>query len=212
MKWFSDIGLGDQAISQLCTDIVVCQRQYPFSGDDHDVLRGRQPGFVQSEELAQKALDPVSPYGVPRFPADRHAQSSDSRPVPACDDRKTRRVSPYPLLIDPRIILSFPNALIFAKGLGFHVVPPLFRGLTDLPLVRPPGLNRQFLPPLRPPSAENSPAAFGGHPDEKAVGAFSLGVAENCQILFHSLKLRLKLIAACRPYRRSFVKAKQGEL
>jgi hypothetical protein len=124
MNRFSDIGSLDQAASQLCAYVSVRQRQYISFSDDHDVLRGWQPGLVQSEKLAQKALDPVSLYGVPRFFADRHAQSSDSRPVPACDDGKTRRVSPYPLLIDPQIILPFSNAFIPAKGLGFHVVRP----------------------------------------------------------------------------------------
>jgi len=186
MKRFSDIGSLDQAAPQLCADISVRQRQYSSFSNDHDVLRGWKPGFVQSEKLAQKALDPVSLYGVPRFLADRHAQSSDSRPVPACDDGETRRGSPYPLLIDPQIILSFPNAFIPAKGLGFHVVPPLSRGLTDLPLVRPLGLHRQPLPALRPSSAEDSPAASGGHPDEEAMGALSFGVAEHCQCLFHN--------------------------
>jgi hypothetical protein len=187
MKRFSDIGSLDQAAPQLCADVSVRERQYSSFSDDHDVLRGWKPGFVQSEKLAQKALDPVSLYGVPRFLADRHAQSSDSRPVPACDDGETRRGSPYPLLIDPQIILSLPNAFIPAKGLGFHVVPPLSRGLTDLPLVRPLGLHRQLLPALRPSSAEDSPAASGGHPDEEAMGALSFGVAEHCQCLFHSL-------------------------
>jgi hypothetical protein len=147
MKMFSDIGSLDQAAPQLCADVSVRQRQYSSFSDDHDVLRGWKPGFVQSEKLAQKALDPVSLYGVPRFLADRHAQSSDSRPVPACDDRETRRASPYPLLIDPQIVLAFPNTLIPAKGLGFHVVPPLSRGLTDLPLARPRGYTASlFLP------------------------------------------------------------------
>ena len=48
-----------------------------------------------------------------------------------------RRGLPCPLLIDPQIILAFPNAFIPAKGLGFHVVPPLSWGLTDLPLAHP---------------------------------------------------------------------------
>ena len=34
-------------------------------------------------------------------------------------------MAPNPLLIDPQIVLSFPDAFIFAKGLGFHAVPPL---------------------------------------------------------------------------------------
>jgi hypothetical protein len=187
MNRFSDIGSLDQAAFQLCAYVSVRQRQYFSFSDDHDVLRGWKPGFVQSEKLAQKALDPVSLYGVPRFLADRHAQSSDSRPVPACDDGETRRGSPYPLLIDPQIILSFPNAFIPAKGLGFHVVPPLSRGLTDLPLVRLLGLNRQPLPALRPSPVEDSPAASGCHPDEETMGALTLGVAERRQCFFHSL-------------------------
>jgi hypothetical protein len=187
MKRFSGIGFLDQAALQLCTDVSVHQRQYSSFSDDHDVLRGWKPGFVQSEKLAQKALDPVSLYGVSRFLADRHAQPSDSRLVSACNDREMRRVTPYPLLIDPQIILSFPNAFIPAKGLGFHVVPPLSRGLTDLPLVRPLRLHRQLLPSLRPSPAEDSPAAAGGHPDEETVGALTLRVAERRQCLFHSL-------------------------
>jgi hypothetical protein len=195
IKRFSGIGSLDQAAPQLCADVSVRQRQYPSFSDDHDVLRGWKPGFVQSEKLAQKALDPVSLYGVPCFFADRHAQPSDSRPVQACDDREMRRGSPYPLIINPQIVLAFPNALISAKGLGFHVVPPLSGGLTDLPLARPPGLYRQSLPTLRPSSAEDIPAASGGHPDEEAMGALSLCVAEHRQCLFHNLKPRLKLIA-----------------
>jgi hypothetical protein len=124
MKRFSDIGSTDQATLQFRANIPVRQRQYaPFS-DDHDVLRSWKPGLVQSEKLAQKAFDPVSLYGVPGFLADRRAQSSHSRLVPACDNGETRRVAPYPLLINPQIILSFPNALIFAKGLGFHRCRP----------------------------------------------------------------------------------------
>jgi len=187
MKGFSDIGSVDQATLQFRANISVGQRQYaPFS-DDHDVLRSWKPGFVQSEKLAQKAFDPVSLYGVPGFLADRRTQSSDSRLVAACDNSETRRVTPYSLLIDPQIILSFPNAFVFAKGLGFHALPPLSRGLTDLPLARPLGLHRQPLPALRPSSVENGPAAPCGHPDEKTMGALSFGVAEHCQCLFHYL-------------------------
>jgi hypothetical protein len=137
MKRFSDIGFLDQAAPQLCADVSVHHRQYSPFGDEHDVLRGWKPGFVQSEKLAQKALDPVSLYGVSRFFADRHAQPSDSRLVPACDDREMCGVTPHPLLINPQIVLAFPNAFIPAKGLGFHAVPPLSRGLTDLPLAHP---------------------------------------------------------------------------
>jgi hypothetical protein len=187
MKRFSDIGSLDQAALQLCAHVSVRQRQYSSFSNDHDVLRGWKPGFVQSEKLAQNALDPVSLHSVPRFLADRHAQSSDSRPVPACDDGETRRGSPCPLLIDPQIILLFPNAFIPAKGLGFHVVPPLSRGPTYLSWVQPPGSHRQLFPALRPSSAEDSPAAPGGHPDEEAMGALSFGVAERCQCLFHKL-------------------------
>jgi hypothetical protein len=147
MKRFSGIGFLDQAAPQLRADISVHHRQYSFFGDDHDVLRDWKPGFVQSEKLTQKALDPVSLYGVSRFLADRHAQPSDSRLVPACDDREMRGVTPYPLLINPQIILAFPNTFIPAKGLGFHAVPPLSRGLTDLPLARPRGYTASlFLP------------------------------------------------------------------
>jgi hypothetical protein len=147
MKRFSGIGFLNQTAPQLRADISVHHRQYSFFGDDHDVLRDWKPGFVQSEKLTQKALDPVSLYGVSRFLADRHAQPSDSRLVPACDDREMRGVTPYPLLINPQIILAFPNTFIPAKGLGFHAVPPLSRGLTDLPLARPRGYTASlFLP------------------------------------------------------------------
>jgi hypothetical protein len=187
MKRFSDIGSADQATLQFRANISVGQRQYaPFS-DDHDILRSWKPGLVQSEKLAQKAFDPVSLYGVPGFLADRRAQPPDSGLVPACDDGETRRVIPYPLLIDPQIILSFPNAIIIAKGLGFHALPPLPRGLTDQPLARPRGLYRQSLPALRPSSIEDVAAASGGHPDEEAMCALSLGVAKHCQCLFHNL-------------------------
>ena len=94
MKRFLAIGFLDQAVPQLCADVTVHQRQYSSFGDDHDVLRGWKPGFVQSEKLTQKALDPVSLYGVPGFLADRCAQPSDSRLVPACDDREACRITP----------------------------------------------------------------------------------------------------------------------
>jgi hypothetical protein len=136
IKRFSDIGLRDQAIGQLCADVAILERKNSSFSDDHDVLKGRKPGFVQSEKFAQQALDPVSLHRVPGFPADRHADSSGAHWVPACDDGEMRRVSPYALLIDPRIILSFPNTFMFAKGVGFHGVPPLSRGLADLPLLR----------------------------------------------------------------------------
>jgi hypothetical protein len=187
MKRFSGIGFLDQADLQLRADVSVHHRQYSFFGDDHDVLRGWKPGFVQSEKLTQKALDPVSLYGVSRFLADRHAEPSNSRLIPACDDREMRRVTPYPLLINPQIVLAFPNALSLAKGLGFHVAPPLSRGLTDLPLARTRVLHRQSLPALCTPPAEDIPAAPGGHPDEEAMGSFSFGIAERRQCLFHSL-------------------------
>ncbi|MCG2739904.1 MAG: hypothetical protein L6300_06650 [Syntrophaceae bacterium] len=101
MKRFSDIGSTDQATLQFRANISVAKRQYASFSDDHDVLRSWKPGFVQSEKLTQKAFDPVSLYGIPGFLADRHAQSFDSRLVPACDNGETRRVTPYPLLIDP---------------------------------------------------------------------------------------------------------------
>lgn len=56
-------------------------------------------------------------------------------------------MTPYPLLIDPQIILSFSNAIILAKGLGFHALPPLSRGLADQPLAHPGGYTDSlFLP------------------------------------------------------------------
>jgi hypothetical protein len=183
---FSDIVFLNQAAPQLSADVSIHQRQYSPLGDDHDVLGGREPGFVQPEKLTQKALDPVSLYGVSRFPRDRHAQSSDSSQVPACDDGEMRRVTPYPLFINTQIVLAFSNTLIPAKGLGFHVVPPLSRGPTDLPLARPLGLYRQSFPPFCPPSAEDVPAASRGHPNEETMGALSLGVAKYGQCLFHS--------------------------
>jgi hypothetical protein len=137
MKRFSDIGFLDQAAPQLCADVTVHQRQYSSFGDDHDVLRGWKPGFVQPEKLTQKALDPVPLYGVSRLLAYRHPEPSDARWVQAGDDREVNGITPYPLLINPQIVLAFPDAFIPAKGLGFHVVPPLSRGLTDLPLARP---------------------------------------------------------------------------
>jgi len=48
-------------------------------------------------------------------------------------------------------------------------------------------LYRQFLSSFRPPPVKNSPAAFGGHPDEETMGSFHLGVAEIRQCLFHCL-------------------------
>jgi hypothetical protein len=140
MKRLSDIGFLNQAAPQLCADVLVRQRRYSSFSDNYDVLRGWKPGFVQSEKLAQKTLDSVSLYCIPRFPAGRHAEPSGPRPVPARDDRKMRRVFPRPLIVDSQIILAFPNAFIPAKGLGFHVVPSPFRGLTDLSLVHPAGI------------------------------------------------------------------------
>jgi hypothetical protein len=174
------MGSANQATLQLRANISVGQRQYTLFGDDDDVLRSRKPGLVQSEKFAQQTLDPISLYGIPSLLADRRSQSSDSRRVPARDDGETRRVNPYPLLIDPKIILSLPNAVALAKGLGLHLLPPPSRGLTDQPLARHRVLNRQTLPALCPAPAENIPAAFGGHPDEETMGAFSLGVAERC--------------------------------
>jgi hypothetical protein len=185
IKRFSDIGLRDQAIGQLCADVAILERKNSSFSDDHDVLKGRKPGFVQSEKFAQQALDPVSLHRVPGFPADRHADSSGAHWVPACDDGEMRRVSPYALLIDPRIILSFPNTFMFAKGVGFHGVPPLSRGLADLPLARLPGSYRQSYSSFCSSPAENGPAAPRGHPDKEAVGAFSLGITECCQVFLH---------------------------
>jgi len=177
----------DQAALQLPAHILVTQRQYSFFRNDDDVLRGWKPGFVQSEKLTQKPFDPVSLYGVSRFLADRHAQSSDPRLIPAHDDGETLRIAPNPLLVDPQIILFFPNALIFAKGLAFHLFPPLSRGLPDLPLAQPRELHRQSLPSLRPPPAQDGSAAPGGHPDEETMGSLLLRVAEIRQCLFHRL-------------------------
>jgi len=55
-------------------------------------------------------------------------------------------VTPYPLLINPQIILSFPNSIRLAKGLGFHALPPLSRGLADQPLAHPRYTESLFLP------------------------------------------------------------------
>jgi hypothetical protein len=186
MKRFSDIGFLDQAVSQLSADVSVHQRQDSSFSDDHDVLSGWKPGFVQPEKLTQKALDPVPLYGVSRLLAHRHPEPSNARLIQACDDCEMRGITPYPLLINPQIVLAFPNAFIPAKGLGFHVVPPLSRGPTDLPLARR-RLHCQSLPAFGPPSAEDVPAAPGGHPDKETMGALSFGVAEHGQCLFHSL-------------------------
>ena len=187
MKRVLDIGSIDQVAFQFYAHISVGQRQYSFFCNDHNVLRGWKPGFVQSEKFTQKTFDPVPLYSVPRFFADRHTQSSDSRLIPACDDGETLRIDPSPLLVDPQIILSFPDTLILAKGLGFHAISPLSWGLPDLPLAKAAGLHRQSFPSLRPPPAKDQPAASGGHPDEETVGSFLPRVAERRQCLFHSL-------------------------
>ncbi|MDD5101255.1 MAG: hypothetical protein PHP66_09965 [Syntrophales bacterium] len=101
MVGFSDIGFMAQAAQQLRANIPVHERQYPFFSNDHDVLGGGQPGFVQSKKLTQNTLDSVSLYGIPRFLADRYAQSSDSRLVRQRNDGETLRVCSHPLFIDP---------------------------------------------------------------------------------------------------------------
>jgi hypothetical protein len=148
MKRFSDIGFLDQAAPQLCADVSVHHRQYSSFSDDHDVLSGWKPGFVQPEKLTQKAFNPVPLYGVSRLLAHCHPESSDTRLIPAGNDCEMRGITPYPLLINPQIVLAFSNAFIPAKGLGFHVVPPLSRGLTDLPLARPRDYTASLFLPL----------------------------------------------------------------
>jgi hypothetical protein len=82
--------------------------------------------------------------------------------------------------------LSFPDAFIFAKGLGFHAVPPL-SGVCPTRLWSFRGLHRQSLSPFRPSPAQDRPASLGGHPDEEPMGSLHLRVAEIRQCLFHSL-------------------------
>jgi hypothetical protein len=48
----SGIGSVDQAALQLGTYITVGKGQYPFFRNDHNVLSGWKPEFVQSEKLA----------------------------------------------------------------------------------------------------------------------------------------------------------------
>jgi hypothetical protein len=137
MKRLSAIGSVDQAAFQLRADVTVSQRQYPFFGDDHNVLRGWKPGFVQPKKLTQKTLDPVSLYGIPHFLADRHAHSPDARRVRAEDDRESLRMAPHPLIVDPLVILPLPDPLLLAKGVGYHGVPSPSGRLPDLPPARP---------------------------------------------------------------------------
>jgi hypothetical protein len=66
----------DQSALQLGAHIMVSQRQDPLFGDDHDVLSGWKPGFVQSKKLSQKTLDPVSLCRIPCLLADCGTQPS----------------------------------------------------------------------------------------------------------------------------------------
>ena len=86
-------------------------------------------------------------------------------------------MAPNPLLIDSQIVLSFPDAFIFAKGLGFHAVPPL-SGVCPTCLWSARGLHRQALSPFCPSSVQDRPASLGGHADEEAVGSLHLRIAE----------------------------------
>jgi len=131
MNRLSAIGLLNQAVTQFCGDITVSQRRYPSFGDDHDILRGRKLGFVQSEKFAKQPLDPVSLHGIAGFFADRHAQPSDSVLVTAGDDGEMPRGSPYPLLIDPQIVLPFTYAFLPAECMVFRVASPLSGGPAD---------------------------------------------------------------------------------
>jgi hypothetical protein len=101
MNGLSGIGSADQAALQLGAYVIIGKGQYPSFRNDHDVLSGWKPEFVQSEKLAQKAFDPISLYRVPCFFTDRHAQSSDSRWIPARDNCETLRIAPNPLLVNP---------------------------------------------------------------------------------------------------------------
>jgi hypothetical protein len=60
----------------------------------------------------------------------------------------------------------------------------LFKGLVTTPKVAL-ALNRQLFAALCPPPAKNISSAFCSHAHQKPMGAFSLGIAENRQVLFH---------------------------
>jgi hypothetical protein len=58
------------------------------------------------------------------------------------------RITASPLIVDPQIILSFPDALVFAKGPVLHDALPLSRGLDDLPLALPRDYTVNFFLPF----------------------------------------------------------------
>jgi hypothetical protein len=91
-------------------------------GDDHDILRGCEPGFIQSKKLSYESFDSISFNGITHFLADRDPQPIDSQFITAHNNNKTVRIAPYPLLIYPQIVFGFPNSLSFRESLLCHDV------------------------------------------------------------------------------------------
>ncbi len=166
-----------QPAFKLCVNILVGQPRNAFSRNDHDIGRFRKHCLVQSEELSQKTLDSVSFHSVSGFFANCGSQSFYPCRIAACNNGKISGVEPVTLIVDAQVVLPLPDPLFWLKRLRFHVSRPFGR--------RGPFLNRQSFTAFGASAAKDVSAALGGHAHQKAMGAFSFGIAERGQCLFH---------------------------
>ena len=115
----SDARMGGilQKAIKVFADASIRHVRYALLGNNDDVGRGREPGFVKTEELSEPSLQVVPPYRLSHFLADNDSQTRPTLSVGAQEYQEILRGMPLPPSRGRKEFPSNEESVLFGKGL-----------------------------------------------------------------------------------------------
>ena len=109
-------GILQKAI-KVFADASIRHVRYALLGNNDDVGRGREPGFVKTEELSEPSLQVVPPYRLSHFLADNDSQTRPTLSVGAQEYQEILGGMPLPPSRGRKEFPSNEESVLFGKGL-----------------------------------------------------------------------------------------------
>jgi hypothetical protein len=115
----SDARMGGilQKAIKVFADASIRHVRYALLGNNDDVGRGREPGFVKTEELSEPSLQVVPPYRLSHFLADNDSQTRPTLSVGAQEYQEIPGGMPLPPSRGRKEFPSNEESVLFGKGL-----------------------------------------------------------------------------------------------